>query len=162
MRVESSTSEPLPLGEKRVPQGSILGSLLFVLSLFPATTSPSPPNTATASQGVSPAQLEPTVQYVDDVSQVVVTENVPSLLEKAENRARKTVEWLLDNGMVLSLHKSKFIVQATRELRRTRAIPDDMTISVHNQSLPSTKGTTLLGMILDENITWSTHLWGED
>ena len=50
-------------------------------------------------------------------------EEVPSLLARAESRAGQTVEWFLDNDMVLSLHNFRFIVQAMKELRRTRNMP---------------------------------------
>ena len=56
-----------------------------------------------------------------------------------------TVMWLLDNGMVLSLNKSMVIVQATRELKRTRGIPSNLTIRVQGRQLPCVESTKFLG-----------------
>ena len=92
--------------------------------------------------------------YVDDISDIIVESSTTSLLARAEERAAHIVEWLLDNCMVLSLHKSMFIVQATRELRRTRAIPFNLTITVQNHYLPNVQSSKLLGLTLNQDITW--------
>ena len=81
-------------------------------------------------------------------------------MEKAEERASSTVEWLLDNGMVLSLNKSMFIVQASRELWRTRDIHANLNISVQGKELPCLQSTKLLEFILNQDDTWENHLWG--
>ena len=111
--MDSSTSEPLPLGDKGVPQGSILGSLLFVISQVDLPFQrppPPPPSPPVKASKLTSTPEEPRVQYVDGISDVIVDEEVTSLIARAESRASQTVEWLLDNGMVLSLHKSMFIV----------------------------------------------------
>ena len=76
---------------------------------------PSPPPNQPGAPAEPPTnQLEPSVQYVDNVTEVVLAPTVQELIQKAEARATRTVEWLLGNGMVLILHNSMFIVQATR------------------------------------------------
>ena len=154
VQVESSTSEPRQLGDKGVPQGSILGSLLFVLSQVDL------PHIATHPPTTNPATKEPRVQYVDDVTDVVAAKELPELLLKAEERATETVEWLLDNGMVLSLHKSMTIVQATKELRRARGVPANLSINVSGQAVKCVQSAKLLGIVINEDMTWESHLWG--
>ena len=68
------------------------------------------------------------------------------------------MEWLLGNGMVLSLHK--FIIQATEELRRARAVSVELSIRVHDHQLPSIESTKLLGLILNHNNTGDQLLRG--
>ena len=65
VRVESATSEPVEIGSQGVPQGSILGSLLFVLSQVDL------PHQATQPDSVHHHQ-EPRVQYLDDLADMVV------------------------------------------------------------------------------------------
>ena len=69
------------------------------------------------------------------------------------------MEWLLDNGMVLRLNKSMFIVQATRELRRASGIPKNPSIQVQDKQLPCLKSTKLLGFTLNQDVIWENHLW---
>ena len=90
----------------------------------------------------------------------MVAFEVPELLRKAEDRAHQTVEWLLDNGMVLILQKSMLIVQATKELRRVKQIPDNMTLNVSGVAVKCVTSAKLLGLTLNQDITWEQHLWG--
>ena len=72
-----------------VPQGSILGSLLFVLSQvdLPHQTPPPPLNNKVSRQPST--IMEPSVQYVDDVTDVVVAPTVPELVQRAGERANR-------------------------------------------------------------------------
>ena len=63
--------------------------------------------------------------------------------------------------MVLSISKSKPIVACTRKLRRARAVSEDLHIMVCTQQIKATQSEKLLGMVLNRDLTWSTHLWGE-
>ena len=83
-----------------------------------------------------------------------------TLLARAKARATDTVEWLLDNGMVLSLHNSMFIVQATRDLRRARNIPQKLSKLINGSKLESVESAKLLEMTLNKDMTWEHHLWG--
>ena len=91
---------------------------------------------------------------MDDISDVIVDDQVPSLLARAESRARETVEWLLDNGMALRLHKSMIIVKATKRLRRPRNIPSNLALRVQGQVLTSVESTKLFGLTLNQDLTW--------
>ena len=65
--------------------------------------------------------------------------------------------------MVLSLHKSMSklsIVQATRELRRARQIPQQMSININDCKLDSVEHAKLLGITRNQDMTWEHHLWG--
>ena len=88
----------------------------------------------------------------------MVAKEINELLTRAEERAKDTVEWLLDNGMVLSLHKSMVIVQATKELRRAKGVPTSMSINVNGQILKSVQSAKLLGVVLNQDMTWESHL----
>ena len=80
-------------------------------------------------------------------------------MAKAEERASSTVEWLLDNAMVLSLNKSMFIIMDTRELWRARGIPTKLSIQVQGKQLPCLKNTKLLGFTLNQDATWENPRW---
>ena len=97
---------------------------------------------------------------MDNLADMVVATDVPELLNKAKYRADQTVEWLLDNGMVLSLQKSMFMVQATKELRRTKQIPDNLVINVGGVDIKCVETAKLLGLVLNQDMTWEHHLWG--
>ena len=64
------------------------------------------------------------------------------------------MEWLVDNGIVLSLSKSKLLVTCTRKLRRAKEVPTNL------QTLRATYSEKLLGMVLNLDFCWDTHLWG--
>ena len=70
------------------------------------------------------------------------------------------MEWLLDHGMVLSLQKSMFMVQATKELRRTKQIPDNLIINAGGVYVKCVETAKLLGLVLNQDITFKYHLWG--
>lgn len=71
------------------------------------------------------------------------------------------VEWLNDNRMVLSPFKTKLILSCTKELRAKRYSNISFSIKFNNQIINPTPSEKLLGVVLDQDISWTAYLWGE-
>ena len=103
-----------------------------------------------------------TTMYVDDTSAVVSGHQLDAVMTKAQQLTDNQVEWLEDNGMVVSPGKSKLIICTTRDLRRARIqhLPDG--VWVQGNLVAPTQSERILGIYLDQSMSWETHLWGEN
>ena len=93
-------SRRVPLGPYGVPQGSVLGSTIYVIS----------ENDLPAASPESPT--EQTIAYVDDTSDQVAADNPVELMAKLQLRANNVASWLKDNRMIIAPTKTKLIITA--------------------------------------------------
>ena len=77
-----------------------------------------------------------TLQYVDNITEVVWARSLEDLKRMAETRASSSVLWLEDNGMVLLPHKIELLIMGTNSLRRARGALTPTWIAVAGTSLP--------------------------
>ena len=94
--------------------------------------------------------------YVDDATEIVSDNDIINLLTRTQKRVDRATDCLLDNGMVVVPHKSKFLLACSRELRNSRLRGQNHSIKV----VWETKSEKLLGLFLDQDLTWKTYLWG--
>ena len=99
--------------------------------------------------------------YVDDTSSVVSAPEQDTLLAAAQMLATRQVEWLEDNGMIVSPTKSKLMVCAIGELRRARIQGPVPGINVQGSVVEPTRSERVLGLYLDQDLSWRSYLWGE-
>ena len=147
VQVETKLSEPEDIGEHAVPQGSILGGLLFLIfeNDFPTSS----------DDGES-------ILYADDDSDIVSDKEPDNLERRIQQKADKSTEWYHDNGMVCSGDKTKLLVMGTRELRSKKLTSKGKTIEINvcGKTVKESKSERLLGLTIQNDLCWTIHLHG--
>ena len=148
--VESKLSDPKDIGEQGVPQGSLLGPILFIIFYndFPDVRS---------SGGSS-------VIYADDDTDNI-SHSDPDILEQMiQNEANKSTSWVHDNMLVCSGKKTKLLIIGTKELRKSKLTNQNKVIKIRvaGHEVEETRSERLLGLVINNSLTWENHLHGND
>lgn len=147
--IESRLSDPLEVGDQGVPQGSLLGPLCFIMFYndFPAVR----------QEGSS-------VLYADDDTDNITDADPEALKVKLQREANLSTDWVSDNKLVCSGDKTKLLVIGTSELKQTRITKNNISfnITVAGHDVSESSSEKLLGMIINDKLTWSNHLYGNE
>ena len=153
VQVESKISDPLPL-PWGVPQGSILGPLLFLLYIN---------ELAEAVKVESNDEDADVIVYADDNTPISADRD-PDILEvKMQNVADLTTDWFRRNDMVCSSDKTKLLIVGTAANRAHKLEKNNriLEIKLDDNLTTETKSERLLGLVVNNNGTWKTHLYGD-
>ena len=149
MTVESRLSDTMPVGEQGVPQGSLLGPILFLIFYndFPDVR----------EEGES-------VIYADDDTDTVSDTNPENLQAKIQREADLSTAWVKDNRLVCSGSKTKLLVVGTKEMRKSKLTNENklIEIEVDRHKVSESKSEMLLGLLINNTMTWESHLYGNN
>ena len=116
-----------------VPQGSILGPLLF--NIFLCDLFLIMDNIDFAS-------------YADDNTPYTTGDSIEEVIQKLENASKALFQWFSDNQMKANPDKCHFLCSSKI----------DVSLSVENQNIQSSKCEKLLGVKLDSNLNFNSHI----
>ena len=155
VQVESALSEilPVPWG---VPQGSILGPLLFLIFLNEL-----PEIIKTKNEPQEASEDGNIVVFVDDNTPTFSDKDPLKLLEKTQQACDKVAHWFGLNDLTCSGEKTKLLVVGTRANRQAKLGEVDPQLIVCGDLVKETTSEQLLGVIINNTATWHHHLHGD-
>jgi hypothetical protein len=125
-----------------VPQGSILGPLLFSLFINDL-----------------PLHIEncDIFSYADDTNLTVSAITIEDIQNKLSRDLTVVEAWCNNNQLVINTSKSKCMLICTQQ-KRQHLITDTLNLSLYGTSLENVECQKILGVYIDKNLTWRSHI----
>ena len=123
-----------------IPQGSILGPLLFILYVNDISNS---------------SEILKFILFADDTNIFYSCKDIENLENTLNTELEKVSVWLIVNKLSINIKKTKYIIFKTRQKRIT---PHNMLIKVNNETIEQKESIKFLGVIIDESLSWKEHI----
>ena len=139
VQVNGSKSEYLPI-TCGVPQGSVLGLLLFLIFI---------------NDIVNSCPAAKLCIFADDTSVFLSNTCINQLLIQSEHTIMQLMNWFEANKLTLNTSKTNFII--FRNSQKTLLnLPDK--ININGNEIYKTDKIKYLGVFIDEHLTWKHHI----
>lgn len=131
----SSTYKNINYG---VPQGSILGPILFLIYI----------NDIVRSSNKIKFLL-----YADDTTVYIQGNHMDEIVDTMNNELAKVSDWIASNNLTLNVSKTCYMVSSISNINE-----DHVHIKIGNNLLTRVKHIKFLGINIDDRLTWKPHL----
>ena len=120
-----------------VPQGSILGPLLFLIYINDL------PNATNFFIKL----------YADDTFLCSQNENAKALESEVNFEIGRVYKWLASNRLTLNIDKSKFMI-----LSRHKGVSENFRVKINNEQMDQCDSYKYLGVYFDKDLNWKRHI----
>ena len=120
-----------------VPQGSVLGPVLFLLFI---------------NDICNVSNLLTFVLFADETNIFCSNENVEVLQATLNRELAKLFVWFSINKLSLNLGKTNYM------LFRSRPPDLELHLKINNAEIPKVTATKFLGIIIDDRLNWKPHI----
>ena len=131
-----SSTHTIPCG---VPQGSVLGPLLFIIYTNDL------PNCITHSK---------TILFADDTTVYLNSQNIPDMYIQINNDLESLSEWFRVNKLSLNIGKTNYVVFKQNHT----TVDAHLTINIGNDLIEQKTVVKFLGVYIDEKLEWHEHI----
>ena len=128
-----------------VPQGSILGPLLFLLFVNDIV------NSSTSLHFIL---------YADDTNLFLSHKNIEELMLQANVEMQRVTKWFIANKLKVNKSKTKYMIFNLKDKHKSKQLLNDLDLKVDNEIVERVEYTNFLGVIIDNKLNWEKHIEG--
>ena len=123
-----------------VPQGSILGPILFLLYI---------------NDILNTSMLFKFILFADDTNLIFSEKSLTSLMQNVNTELHKISVWFKTNKLVLNPNKTKFIIFTSTHKRVTS---DSIKLYIDGLEIEQVQTQKFLGVIINSQLNWQNHI----